>query len=326
MNAFGATRTRGSRLHLLVLGLSPSNIPLLQAARDNYEICIIGSDRSPQAAGKGYVDIFLNMSHQDANGIARCLHQRGIHACEILLGTTTDAAFETLVVLGEALSSKGFPPLSTIRRCRDKILLDRWLAQNGFNYLLSGSISSEIPKRYPVVVKGINAKNGPVHRLQTAEQLAAFKTKNSSELGKWIAQREVRGSEYRIDIFPGECFLILRHEGAEIYRNLLKKDLCAESKLALECAIAFHRKSELDGQIVKYDVIVEGETPYLIDVGFDHPLRFAAICKAIGASYWKAHLSHGLDNRSLFSDIVEGIQNRYYVKGSVCTTSVGDLP
>ncbi len=326
MSEFETTKATGIRPHLLVLGLSSSNIPLLRVVRDNYEISLIGSDRSPQAAGRDYVDIFLNISHQDADGIARCLYQRGIHACEILLGTTTDAAFETLVFLGEAFSSKGFPPLSTIRRCRDKLLLDRWLAQNGFNYLLSGSISSEIPERYPIVVKGINTKNGPVHRLQTAEQLAAFKTKNSSELGKWMAQREVRGIEYRIDLFPGGSFLILRHEGAETYRNLLAKDLCTESALALECANAFHRKSELEGQIVKYDVIVEGEETYLIDVGFDHPLRFEAICKAIGASYWKAYLSFGLDNRNLFSDIIEGIQDSYYIKGSACTTRVGDLP
>lgn len=325
MNAFGITKARGNRPHLLVLGLSPSNIPLLQAVRGNYDINIIGSDRSAQAAGLEYVDIFLNISYQDVDGIARCLQQRGVQACEILLGTTTDAAFETLVCLGNALSSRGFPSPSTIRRCRDKLLLDRWLAQNGFNYLLSGPISSEIRARYPIVVKGIDAKNGPVHRLQTAEQLAAFKTKYSSDLGKWIAQREVCGIEYRIDIFPDGSFLILRHEGAEVYRNLLKQDVCAASTLALECANAFHRQSELEGQIVKYDIIVEGATPYLIDVGFDHPLRFEAICNAIGASYWKAYLAFGLDDRNLFSDIIERIQDRFCVKGSVCTTRAGDF-
>jgi hypothetical protein len=318
-------RPSDDRPHLLVLGLSSSSIPLLQAVRDMYEVCLIGSDRSAQAPGRAYVDMFLNVSYQEVERIARSLNKRGIRACEILLGTTMDAAFETLVVLGSTFSAKPSPPLSTVKRCRNKLLLDDWLKQNGFGHLGSSLLESEPPDRYPVVVKSISTKNGPAHRLRSADELAAFKTANITAQGDWMVQREIRGPEYRIDLFPGGFHLILQHEGGGIYRNILGRQVCRESALALRCALSFNQKNGLGRQIVKYDIIVQDSNPFLIDVGFDYPLRFEAITKAIGASYWEAYLAFALDNRDLFSGIIEGIQATYYIKGAACATRITDL-
>jgi hypothetical protein len=313
------------RPHLLVLGLSSSNIPLLEAVRGRSKVCLIGSDWSPQAAGRPYVEVFFSVSYQEVDRIARLLNQRGIRACEILLGTTMDAAFETLVVLGSTFSSKPYPPLATIRRCRNKLLLDDWLKQNGFDHVGSSLLENEPPGAYPVVVKSLSTKNGPTYRLRSLEEFVAFETANNIPPRAWIMQSEIRGPEYRVDLFPGGSYLILHHEGGGIYRNILGQEVCGESALALRCALSFHHKNGLNSQIVKYDIIVQDSRPYLIDVGFDHPLRFEAVTKAIGASYWEAYLAYALGNRDLFSGIIERIQETYYIKGVAFAMRSSDL-
>lgn len=321
-----AVQAEPAQRHVLVLGLSGLNLPLLHLLMQTPSAYIIGTDRSVDAPGRALVELFLNLSYSETEKIAAALKEQGITACDILCGTTMDAAFESQVQLAEQFSHKRYPPLSTIRRCRNKPALDEWLGLNGFEHLNTRPLSDRMPDHFPVVVKSGNAKNFPIQFINTPSELTSCREACGSTSQEWIVQRLITGQEYRVDIFPDGSHIILQHLGSQIYRNVLPDTYDRECSLALSCALRFHQHNSLTAITVKYDIIVHDGRPYIIDIGFDHPIRFEALVRAGGASYWKAYLDSMLADMNCYGQLIDHIREVFFIKGSTCGRNRGDLP
>jgi hypothetical protein len=321
-----AIQAESAQRNVLVLGLSGPNLPLLHLLRETASANIVGTDRSVDAPGRALVDLFLNLSYSETEKIAAALKAHGITACDILCGTTMDAAFESQVQLAEQFSHKRYPPLSTIRRCRNKPALDEWLGQNGYHNLHTHTLSDRMPDHFPVVVKSGSAKNLPIRVINTPPELMAYREACGSTGQEWIVQRLITGQEYRVDIFPDGSHIILQHLGSQIYRNLLPDTYDQECSLALSCALRFHQHNSLTAITVKYDIIVHDGRPYIIDIGFDHPIRFEALVRAGGTSYWEAYLDSMLADMNCYGQLIDHIREVFFVKGSTCGRKRGDLP
>jgi hypothetical protein len=299
---------------IVIIGLGAGNEALIGELRSRGVRRIIGVDRSPEAPCAPLVDERIVASYLDYDRIEAGLSTLSLHDPAILAGMTADTAYGTIFRLQRKFGGDA-PSPEAFERCTDKFVLAQYLAANGYDtpetHLFDAIAPS--PKEYPIVIKSRHAKNQPVTVCKDADDFAAAQKRMSPEKEPLVVQGFASGTEWRIDIFPDGSHIAFKKVGGALYENV---HMGSDDAVAVETVQKFADANGFSGLIVKYDVIVDAEKAYILDIGFDHPLRFFALAKKYGNDFWKLYVDDFVEGNRGWKSAVEVITGSHCIKGS----------
>jgi hypothetical protein len=288
---------------VLLLGAGKDNLEYLSALRSRYGANVVATDYSADADGRNLADEFIHASYLSVEDISRRLKGKTVH--KVLLGTTSHNAYVPKLLLEKKFRIKIEAPIANVRECIDKSRLDLLLKQTGFPNLNTlpaekGLFKNTSPKS--LVIKSGSEKNKRVVFLAPGKE---FRIDDQG----MIIQNFIEGKEYRIDVFPRDRVFVLEKLKDDIYCNLSGGEV---PRPVEECVLNFHRKMGFQNTIVKYDVIHSDKT-YIIDLGFDYPIRFCGMISSLGINPVDVLLSYYLFSINRFGEYIRRVN-----KTSMC--------
>lgn len=296
---------------ILILGAGKDNLDFIRCLKKEFGAFVIATDFIKSAEGASLSDKFIHASYLDKDVILEQLVRKPMNKSinHILMGTTCQNAYPTKLYLENKLGLNEEVPVQNAMNCIDKTELDRLLIKIGLPNLNTKNIEQ---KKYintagnPKVVKSKSGKNLDVSILKPGESI--FLKDNE----KHILQDYVDGEEYRIDLFPGGSTLVLKKLQNDVY-EVENNERIHQSVVPV--IAEFDNQMGFENAIVKYDVIVK-DVPYIIDIGFDYPIRFCGLLNSHYIDFVHVLLEYYLLNKNNFDRYVSLIvQKPTRVKG-----------
>jgi len=217
-----ADKTAHPTDHVLIVGAGDLVMPAFRIAREELGLRVIALDYDAQAPGMLYADEALLVSTKDipaavaaAKEAARNRRIAGVFTCGADVEITVAAVAEAL----------GLPsiPLEAARRCNDKVLMHRFLDQQGFTEKPDYKVVTDASQAcraareigFPCVIKPIdNCASRGVQRLDGPEETAAaydlavsFNLSGGSEV---LVEECLRGSKHTVEMiaYQGQAHLL----------------------------------------------------------------------------------------------------------------------
>lgn len=198
--------------YVIIVGASELVLPAYQIARDELGLGVVAFDYNSQAPGMTYADVAVQVSTKDvdaavseAKKLAQSLNIVGVFTC----GADVEI---TVAAIAEALNLPGIP-LSVAKRCNDKLLMHRYLDEQGYTgkarYKLVHSVN-EASKAVddvgcPCVIKPLdNCASRGVQRFESADevndayQLAV--SHNGDRGGEVLIEECLEGSKHTVEM------------------------------------------------------------------------------------------------------------------------------
>ena len=283
---------------ILLLGAGNDNRGFLYVLKQNYKVFVIATDYNSNAEGKDLADLFINHSYLDIQDIIEKLNNISVN--HVLLGTTAHHAYLPKLFLEKYCNLPIEVPIENARACIDKIQLDELLGQFKLPSLNTRLVSRRQfvnTQEESVILKSASGKNRNVFILKSGERMEVVEPLDM------LCQNYVRGNEYRVDIFPGQTPFLMEKAGDNIYRNI---PVSSRETGLVETVLKFNRAMGFENAITKYDVIYNDFT-YIIDVGFDYPIRFCGLLKNLGVDYIDVLVGFYIEGINRFAEYIKEV-------------------
>lgn len=211
-----------SKPHVIIVGASDLVMPAYRIAREELGLGIIALDYNPAAPGMKYADLSLEVSTKDVDAAVAAARQAAAERQVVGVFTCGADVEITVAAIAEALGLPGIP-LEVAQRCNDKLLMHRYLDQQGFGdkarYALVESAEqaqAALPQvGLPCVVKPLdNCASRGVQRIDDAAELAAAYelavSHNGERGGEILIEECLQGSKHTVEmiIWQGERHLL----------------------------------------------------------------------------------------------------------------------
>jgi len=276
---------------VLFLGCSHNQVPYLKAAKDMGFI-IIGTDINPDAPGVTFTDVFYPVSYTDVDALTKITIIEGIDREDKIFTAASHFANEAASVIAERV---GIPYISptTVDICLDKTKFYKFLQHFKIPVPQTSLYNPDSPPTIdPNKIYYLKSDYGKspkyCYRIcdgfipQLPWEFDIFYRKN------FLLQDEVRGIHFRLNICPSLVATFLKFDdqaaiplevlgiGHDTVVNQLNKVIEA---------------LKLENFLVKFDLIVNEEGWYIIDIGLDPPMRLKLFYEFLGFNFAKSYIS-----------------------------------
>lgn len=276
---------------LLFVGCNYRQIPYLkEAKREGF--FVIGTDLNKDAPGIRYLDRFYNVGYEDVDGFIRIGKREKFNKQDKVFTAASQFAH-----LGAACFAKHFKidyiPLEVVNLCLDKVRFYKLLAVEGiphpkFNVAKTQSgikriIKTDVKKNY--YVKSDFGKN-PWHLYYVKNgKVPCINFKQDRYLRKaYVVQEEAVGRHIRVNYFHNRFIYFVHKEG----RFFSCVDRLNKLQDQTECdLVRFVKSLKLEKRFIKFDLILNQNNYYVIDIGLDPPSRFRVLCRYLRHNFEK---------------------------------------
>ena len=274
---------------VIAIGLSPLQVPYLEALRELTSGRLFGIDRNPDAPGAAVVDEVHAADYADVSSVLRCLERWPVDRAWRLFSASSQLSLRALASIGERTGAP-FPTVASIDVVLDKSLLYRSLRGSGLpiprtiNVSAPEGLSRAVSDFFAsgsesVFVKSDWSKNpNYVFQIQDPSGLSSIDVtwvRDDRFHGTYVVQEAIEGASVRLNVLG---------QGVDDYVafDFATGQRWPSNRTAGLVKYDFHRGVQdlisnfgLRRFIVKIDVIVDsGDNPLaVLDIGLDPPSR-----------------------------------------------------
>ena len=296
---------------VLFLGCNNDQIPYLIAAQ-KLGFKVIGTDINPNALGAKLADRFHNVSYTDIDGLKQVAEIESWGGEDHVFTAAAHFAYEGASNLAAALGLSFIRP-DAVDTCLDKTKFYTLLKKYNVPvpptnlYKVTNPAELDISKTY--FLKSDYGKSpNYCYRIVNGQIPKLPKEHDSFYRRHFLIQEEIRGTHYRVNIYAGRVSVFIKFSdtastpirvlgpGHEEVVNRLHKVVSALG---------------LENMLSKFDLIVNEESWYVIDIGLDPPMRFKLLCESLKidfpSAYTRYYLLKDVSALPVWSDICSSV-------------------
>jgi len=279
---------------------------------------IVGTDINKSAPGKKFTNKFYTVGYEDKQDLVEVGKKENFSEKDLVFTAASQFAH-----IGAAHFATYFGinyiPEATVEVCLDKMKFYKILNQNGVpspktHYCFS---KQEIEK---IVTKN-RSKNYYIKSDYGKSPWYVYYVKNTKlpEINfkkdrylrnGYIVQEEVIGRHIRVNSFCGK-FIYFVHKSEKMFYCV---DILEHSQPKIEKMLReLTKKLYLEDRFVKFDLILNKDSYYILDVGIDPPQRFKVLCNYLNGKFAKNYSLHCLGMKYKYPDVKDMISVKVLV-------------
>lgn len=279
---------------LLFLGCNHSQVPYLLAAK-KLGFFVVGTDLNPDAPGAKLADRFYKASYIDVNELRRVAEMESWSDRDQIFTAAAHFAYEGASKLATTLGVSFFSP-ETIDTCLDKTkfysLLDDHDVPVPPTFLYEESNHRALDPGKVYYLKSDYGKSPKYcYRVINGQVPPLPEKKNLFYRNHFLIQEEVRGTHFRVNLYAGQASIFMKFSDTSAVAVKVLGPGNTEVMRRLREVIS---SLGLDAALVKFDLIVNEENWYVIDIGLDPPMRLRLFCEYIGIDFPRAYIRYYL--------------------------------
>lgn len=271
---------------LLFLGCNHLQLDYLKAAQ-NLGFTVIATDQNPDAPGAAVADEFHLTGYLDQEKLKAAAHKSGLGTGDRIFTASAHFAYEGAAILARDLGLI-FPSAKTIDACLDKRkfydLLQTLAIPVPPTRIYHEGISLEPGRKY--YLKSDYGKT-PHYNYFISDQAPPLPAFDMYYRHSFLLQEEIVGQHYRVNLYGDQMALFVTVED-NIFSPLQKlpryHQEIHEKLLTLRSALG------LDNWLLKFDVLMDQNSWYVIDLGLDPPMRLRQLCQWHGISFCESYV------------------------------------
>lgn len=281
---------------IFFLGCNDNQIPYLRAAQ-KLGFKVVGTDMNPDAAGAKLADRFYNVSYTDIDGLKRMAEIEGWGAEDRIFTAAAHFAYEGESNLAAALGVPFISP-EAVDSCLDKTKFYALLKEYSVPipptnlYKVASPAELDISKVY--FLKSDYGKSpNYCYRIVNGQIPNLPKEHDPFYRQHFLIQEEVRGTHYRVNLYAGQVSVFMKFSDVtSVPVRVLGPGHSEVISRLRKVVFALG----LENMLAKFDLIVNEETWYVIDIGLDPPMRFKLLCEYFKIDFPSAYTRYYLLN------------------------------
>tara|TARA_B110000211_G_scaffold120376_1_gene139178 strand:+ start:1471 stop:2424 length:954 start_codon:yes stop_codon:yes gene_type:complete len=284
---------------ILILGLNHDQLPYIRIIKKlGYKI--FGVDKNQNAPGKKYCDFFLKTSYTDEKKITSFLILKKFSSKGFFFTAASQISLLSITKIAKKLNMKFINP-SIIDKCLDKSKMNKLFLKNKIpipktKYIFNKEIVVDIAKEY--FLKSDYGKSPKYCYFIKNGIIPKLPSKDDFYKKCFLLQEKIQGDHYRINYLRGS-FFIFKKFSDQVCIPITR--LGRYSKLIKNKITKFVNSTKLEKFLIKFDLIINEDNWYIIDIGFDPPKRLENLMLFSGKDFYKAYVHNWLEGKNLFN-------------------------
>lgn len=279
---------------VLFLGCNTNQVPYLRAAK-NLGFTVVGTDLNPRAPGATIADKFYPVGYADADELMEVAEKEGFGPQDKIFTAAAHFAWEG--ASGVAAQS-GIPYLSpeTTDICLDKTKLYPLMQDMGVPVPPAITLTPEqTPSLDADKVYYLKSDYGKTpnycYRITGGEMPLRPAKYDRFYRRAFLLQEEVRGSQYRVNLFNGKAAVFLKLTDT---CNVPLPVLGPGHGEVVNRLSEFNKALGLENLLTKFDLIINADGWHVIDLGLDPPMRMRLLYAYLGLDFPMAYTRYYL--------------------------------
>lgn len=287
--------------NILILGLNHDQLPYIKIIKKlGYKI--FGVDKNKNAPGKKFCSFFLRTPYTNEKKIIKFLILKKFSPQGYFFTAASQISLLSLAKIAKKLNVKFIDP-GTIDRCIDKSKMNKLLLKNKIpipktKYIFKKKVITDKTKEY--FLKSDYGKSPKYCYFIKNGITPPLPSKDSFYKKCFLLQEKIQGEHYRINYLNGSFFLFkkINDRICSPTVRLSKYSRSIKDKIA-----KFVNSNKLEKFLIKFDLILNENNWYIIDIGFDPPKRLENLMIFMGKDFYKAYVYNWLDKKNLFNKL-----------------------
>ena len=277
---------------IIVLGCNHSQIPYIKELKKKY--FIIGCDKNKNAPGKKFVDIFYTCAYDNLKILKKiCLLNKDI---EIVFSASSQFSIIGVSHCKKILN-KDYIDNKACKIILNKHKFYNYLKNNKINYPKTTTIKNKKELKNKIVkdinyyLKSDHSKNpNYIYSGKVSDFIEKVNWKKDRYFKKnYVLQEEIIGKNIRVNVVKKRLVFFDFFK----QKKLNKKDLGKFNFKQLEENILYICKDlGISEYIVKFDIIINYENYYFLDIGIDPPYRLKKYFDKNKRNFYRFYINH----------------------------------
>ena len=283
---------------VLILGLNNDQIPyILIIKKLGYKI--FGVDKNENAPGKKYCDYFKKTSYTNVKKIIKFLKNKKFSSNGFFFTASSQISLLSLAKIAKKLNIKFVSP-KIIDKCIDKSKMNKLFKKNKIStaktkYILNKKITVDKNREY--FLKSDYGKSPKYCFLIKNGKIPALPAKDDFYKKYFLLQEKINGDHFRINFLKSK-FYIFKKLNDKVCHPVIK--INKNFKIIKKKIIKFVKTNNLNNFLIKFDLIINENNWYIIDIGFDPPKRLENVMIYKNKDFYKAYVYNWLGIKNLF--------------------------
>ena len=283
---------------VLILGLNNDQIPyILIIKKLGYKI--FGVDKNENAPGKKYCDYFKKTSYTNVKKIIKFLKNKKFSSNGFFFTASSQISLLSLAKIAKKLNTKFVSP-KIIDKCIDKSKMNKLFKKNKIStaktkYILNKKITVDKNREY--FLKSDYGKSPKYCYLIKNGKIPALPAKDDFYKKYFLLQEKINGDHFRINFLKSK-FYIFKKLNDKVCHPVIK--INKNFKIIKKKIIKFVKTNNLNNFLIKFDLIINENNWYIIDIGFDPPKRLENVMIYKNKDFYKAYVYNWLGIKNLF--------------------------
>jgi hypothetical protein len=271
---------------LLFLGCNHLQLDYLKAARA-LGFHVLATDRNSEAIGATEANEFHVAGYLDQDRLLEVAQKSGLQAGDRIFTASAHFAYEGAARLAQTMSLL-FPSPDVIDTCLDKKkfyeLLETLNIPVPPTRIHHPGIELEPGRQY--YLKSDYGKT-PHYNYYISNCIPTLPPHDLYYRNCFLLQEEIIGEHFRVNLY-GDHMALFITEGGNAFRPLLQ--LPRHHEEVREKLLTLRSTLGLDNWLLKFDVLMDENRWYVIDLGLDPPMRLRQLCQWQGISFCDAYV------------------------------------
>ncbi len=285
--------------NVLVLGLNYDQLKYIKEVKKlGYKI--YGVDKNKLAPGRKYCDFYLKSSYTKTKNILKFLNSKKFPKNSYFFTAASQIAFLSISKIANSLN-ENFIDQSIIDSCIDKSKMNKLFFKNKIptpkTKIVYKKKNVKIDKSKEYFLKSDYGKS-PLYCFHIKNgEIPNFPSKDDFFKKCFLLQEKIFGEHYRINYIKNKFFFFKKIDERTSYPIELKNKF---SKIIKKKIVTFINLNKLKNFLIKFDLIINKDNWYIIDIGFDPPKRLENLAVYLGNNFYKSYVYNWLEGKDIF--------------------------
>ena len=276
------------------LGCNTDQIPYLRAAQ-NLGFTVVGTDMNPNAPGAALAERFHRVSYTDTDGLVQMAEAEGYRETDHVFTAASHFAYQGAAHLAAALGIPFVIP-DAVDICIDKTKFYSFLQERDVpvppTCLFDTASPPMLDPRKVYFIKSDYGKSPRYcYRIADGQVPTLPQTYDQFYRRHFLLQEAVEGTHFRLNLYAGQAAVFLKFSDTASVPVRVLGPGHTEVIAKLNRIVSELR---LEAFLTKFDLIVNEEGWYVIDIGLDPPLRLKLLCDYLGLDFPAAYVHYYL--------------------------------
>lgn len=297
---------------ILILGLNFDQLNFIKIIKKmGYNI--FGVDQNLDAPGVKYCNFYYKCSYTEVDKILRFIKKNNFSKNGNFFTAASQIAYLSLAKIAKKNKSKFVNP-NIIDKCINKKKMNDLFLKNKISipntvYIYKNKVKLDKNKTY--FLKSDYGKT-PKYCYKIKKGILPDLPKKDDFYKKcFLLQDEIIGEHYRLNLVDGN-FIVFHKLNEKLFKVVkITNYFFPEIKKSLSI---FIKRLNLNKLIIKFDIIVNKDNWYCIDIGFDPPKRLECIMTFKKKNFFKAYVYYWFNYQNLFKKLKFKDINNLFIK------------